>query len=267
MKVITTANQKGGIGKTTTALCLASALIDKGYKTLLIDMDPQCNATDTYAAEVDDVYTVYDLLENAQLSDAEKKKKKDHIAEISEMIQHTESGDIIPSDPLLNDLVTKIQTRPEGMFLLKKSLEDLEEYDFVIIDSNPSVNYLLYNCLVAADYVVIPTSADKYGVSGISRLNETINSIKTYHNPKLEICGILIVKYESRTNLAKQVDEQLSEVCSQIGIHIFERRIRGTVKVRESQAAQVPLLKYAPWCSSAIDYKVFTNELLEQIGM
>lgn len=251
MRIITIANQKGGIGKTTTALCMASILEERGYKTLLIDMDPQCNATDVYGAKTEDEFTVYDLMEEKNTTS------------INEMIQTTDYGSIIPGDRMMSDAITTIQSKPNGMFFLKKGLKDLEGYDIVIIDSNPGMNYLLYNCLVASDEVIIPTSADRFGMIGLSQLKDTIESIQEYQNPNLIIRGILIVKYNNRTNLGKSVGEQLKEICDKMGIHLFKTGIRDTTKIKESQIVQQSILHYAPHCTASRDYQSTVDELID----
>lgn len=253
MKVITIANQKGGIGKTTTATTMAGILTERGYKVLLIDADPQRNTTAVYNAKTEGEATLYDVLAGNPRLD------------INEAIQHTENGDIIASDKLMRDAdIIFLQDSANGIFRLKDSLEDLkEDYDYVIIDTNPTIDRIMYNALVCADEVIIPTSAALFGVMGLSDLVETMAAIKKRINPGLHIAGILVVAYKGNTNFAKSVKEQLDAVAEQIGTKIFETPIRASIKVEESQARMLPLNKYAPYCTSNLDYNDFVDEFLK----
>ena len=149
--VFVVANQKGGIGKSTTATNLAG-IIGKKHKTLLIDADPQGNSTSTYNAQIEDVATLYDVI-----IDSDK-------LPISEAIQHTENGDIVASDPLLVKAEKMLDGELEGFYRLKDALDNLEGYEYIVIDTAPSLNIILYNCLIAADKVIIPVTADSYAM-------------------------------------------------------------------------------------------------------
>ena len=155
-KIISVANQKGGIGKTTTATSIATILSQKGHKTLLIDSDLQCNSTDTYRASFDGVATLYDILLEENPSD------------INEVIQHTEMGDIIAADPLLREADSKLSTKGiSGYKILKNALATLHDYDYVVIDTAPAINMVLRNVLTASNYFIIPMTADRYGYQGL----------------------------------------------------------------------------------------------------
>ena len=159
MKTIIVANQKGGIGKTTTATAVASILNAKGYKTLLIDADQQGNSSDTYRAAIEGSATLFDvLLDEERIS-------------LEEAIQHTESGDIVASDPLLRKADEILNGDPEGLYRFQDALDQLKGYDFVIVDTAPSLNSILYNCLVAADDVLIPRVEWGCGMSNINITN------------------------------------------------------------------------------------------------
>lgn len=253
MKVITITNQKGGIGKTTTATTMAGILSEKGYKVLVIDADPQRNTTAVYNAKWENETTLYDVLAgNPRVS-------------MKEAIQHTENGDIVASDKLMRDAdIVFLQDSANGIFRLQDALEDVkDEYDYVIIDTNPTIDRIMYNALVAADEIIIPTSAALFGVMGLGDLIETIAAVKRRSNPKLKVKGILIVAYKGH-NFNKQVKEQLDSFAESIGTKVFKTPIRVCVKVEESQAAMMPLHKYAPKCTSTADYKAFVDEFLEE---
>lgn len=256
MKILTIANQKGGVAKTTTATAIASILQDKGYKVLLIDADMQGNSTDTYGATIDGVATLYDVI-------LEEEQDK---TPIGEAIQTTQYGDILASDPLLKDADTILQKDLiNGSYRLQDALGELEGYDFVIIDTAPSMNSLLVNSLIASTHLIIPITASRYSLQGLSQLYETIKDVKKRPNPGLKISGLLLTKYTERTLLSREVKESLEEIAESIGTKIFNTTIRASVKTEEAQAVRLPLVKYAPNSTTAKDYKAFVDELLKEI--
>lgn len=244
------ANQKGGIGKTTTATTLAGILGTKG-KTLLIDADPQGNSTNTYQALIEDQATLYDVMVD---SDA---------LPIEEAVQHMPNGDIVASDPLLAKAGKMLDGNVEGLYRLQDALELLEGYDYIVIDTAPSLDVVLYNCLIAADRVIIPVTADAYAMQGLSKLNETIKAVQKRQNPKLEIAGLLLVKYAGRSKLEKNVKEEIQQVADQIGTRLFPTAVRECVKTKEAQMNRKLLIDYAPNCTTMQDYQEFVEELLE----
>ncbi|SFL56219.1 chromosome partitioning protein [Lachnospiraceae bacterium KH1T2] len=249
MKKIVVANQKGGIGKTTTAITLASMLSAEGYKTLLIDTDQQGNSSDTYRAKIEGEPTLYDVM----LDD-------DRIP-IKDAIQHTEIGDIVPSDPLLNKADEIVHSDINGLYRLADSLDELEGYDYVIMDTNPSLNSILFNALVAADEVIIPIKADRYSLQGLSSIQRAIDDVKKRPNRGLKIAGFLLVMYNSRTVLSKSVIEPLQTVAKGMGTKLFETKIRVCQEIGNAQAERQVLTNYAPKCRAAEDYKNFLEEL------
>ena len=252
MKTIIVANQKGGIGKTTTATAVASILNAKGYKTLLIDADQQGNSSDTYRAAIEGNATLFDvLLDEERIS-------------LEEAIQHTESGDIVASDPLLRKADEILNGDPEGLYRFQDSLDELKGYDFVIVDTAPSLNSILYNCLVAADDVLIPVTADRYGLQGLSQLNDTINAIKRRQNRNLKIIGLLLIKYNKRTLLSREVKNSLEEIAESMNTKVFETTIRESTKAKEAQAVRETLIHYDAKSTTAQDYSSFVDELLKE---
>lgn len=250
-KVVCIANQKGGIGKTTTAVSIAPILNSLGKKTLLIDADMQCNSTDVFGASTENTATLYDLIIERSVS-------------AEEAIQHTDYGDIIAADRLLMDAEVELQKDViGGINRIKTAIDPLMSmYDYIIIDTNPTVNRLLFNCLVAADTVVIPVTADRFGLMGLSQIFDTIMSVKNGPNPKLTIAGLLLIKFKKNLNLEKDVRYNLENSASQLNTKVFNTDIRECIKVRESQALQIPLNKYAPKASSTHDYTNFVKELI-----
>lgn len=250
MEIIVVANQKGGIGKTTTATALATTLAKKGYSTLLIDADMQGNSTDTYRAEIEGKATLYDvLLETNRIS-------------INEAIQKTIVGDIVAADPLLRKSDEVLNGDVNGLFRLQDALEELSGYDYVIIDTAPSMNTLLYNCLIASDKVIIPVTADRYGLQGLSQLSQTIQAIKRRQNQNLKIAGLLLVKFNPKTRLSQEVKESLESIAVQMNTKLFKTYIRESTKAKEAQALRKALIDYAPNSTTSLDYIAFTNELI-----
>ncbi|MCM1106210.1 MAG: ParA family protein [Blautia sp.] len=245
------ANQKGGIGKTTTATTLAGILA-KRAKTLLIDADPQGNGTSTYQAGIENVATLYDVM-----VDSER-------LPIDEAIQHMENGDIVASDPLLAKAEKMLDGDVEGLYRLKDAIDALEGYEYIVIDTAPSLNVILYNSLIAADAVIIPVMADAYSLQGMKQLHDTIRAVQRRQNPSLRIAGLLLVKYSGRSNLEKTVLAELGEVAGQMKTRLFDAKIRECVKTREAQEAHRLLVDYAPKCTTMQDYEEFAKELLEE---
>nr|WP_297708783.1 ParA family protein [uncultured Butyrivibrio sp.] len=248
-KIYVVANQKGGIGKSTTATNLAGILGRKA-KTLLIDADPQGNSTSTYEAKIEDVATLYDVI-----IDSDK-------LPISEAIQHTPNGDIVASDPLLVKAEKMLDGDLEGFYRLKDSLDNLEGYEYVVIDTAPSLNIILYNCLIAADKVIIPVTADSYAMQGIQQLYDTIMSVKRRQNRNLSIAGLLLVRYSGRSNLEREIRENIEQIAKQMDTRLFKTVIRECVKTKEAQDAKKLLIDYAPKCNTCLDYLDFAKELL-----
>lgn len=251
MKVYVVANQKGGIGKTTTATALAAILQSMGQRTLLIDADQQGNSTDTYQAEIEGHATLYDVL------------LEDERIPLKDAIQKTEIGDIVASDPLLREGDVKLSSDLDGVYRLSEAIEQLEGYDYVVIDTAPALNHVLYNCLIASDEVIIPVTADRYGLQGLAQLSEAVRKIQKRQNPKLKISGLLLVKYNGRTLLSQEVSQSLDKIAEEMGTKVFASKIRESTKTREAQAMRKSLIEYAEKSTTAEDYKAFVKELLE----
>lgn len=247
--VFVVANQKGGIGKTTTATNLAG-ILSKQAKTLLIDADPQGNSTSTYQAKVEDMATLYDVM-----VDSDK-------LPIDEAIQHMPNGDIVASDPLLAKAEKMLDGDVEGFYRLKDALDMLDGYEYIVIDTAPSLNVILYNCLIAADQVIIPVTADAYAMQGIRQLYDTIMAVKRRQNPALQIAGLLLVKFAGRSNLEKTTREDIEAQANEMGTKLFATAIRECVKTKEAQEKKMLLIDYAPKCNTMVDYMDFVKELL-----
>ena len=242
------ANQKGGIGKTTTATTLAG-ILGREKQTLLIDADPQGNSTSTYQAAVEDQATLYDVMVDS-----------DQVP-LEDAIQHMDNGDIVASDPLLSKAEKLLDGDVEGLYRLKDAIEELEGYDYIVIDTAPSLSVVLYNCLIAADEVIIPVTADAYSLQGLQQLYDTIKAVQKRQNPNLKIAGLLLVRYTGRSNLEKTKLQELQELAHSMGTKLFETKIRECVKTKEAQTVKKLLTVYAPKCTTMQDYEAFTEEL------
>lgn len=249
-KVIAIFNQKGGIGKTTTATAIATGLHLRGYNTLMIDTDPQCSATDTYRAKVIDTATLYDVLCEGDPA--------------HEAIQMTSVGAIIPCDNLLKQAESRIIGTGKE-YRLKKSAESLlPDFDYIIVDTPPGVGVMLANALTFAQYAIIPITADRYGLHGLSQAKETIDEIREYTNSNLDLLGLLLVMHDKRAILSKEVSTNLPEIAKSMNTIVFNTSIRECVSTKKAQNEQESLFVYDPDSTTAEDYKSLLNELAER---
>lgn len=249
-KVISVTNQKGGVGKTTTSLALATGLQDKGFKVLAIDMDPQANLTFSLGGEGDDGPTVYELLRGE--------------VQPRFSIQRTSYVDLIASNIVLSG--AELEFAEEGReYILKKVLRSLHQrYDYIVIDSPPALGFLTINALAASHYMVIPMLADIFSLQGIAQLGDSLLRLRQYCNPQLEIGGILLCRYDNRTVLGKRIFETAEMVAEQIGTQLFRTKIRPSVAIQEAQTNQVSMFEYAPRNTGVRDYMAFVEELLSK---
>lgn len=246
-RIISVANQKGGVGKTTTVTALSSAFTKRGIKNLLIDTDPQCNSTDTYRAKIKNQATIFDLMQRE--------------ATARETIQKTEYGDIIASDPLM-ERADKEFDRTGKEYILQELLEDIKkDYEYILIDTSPSLGIMLINALTASTDIVIPIIPTRYSLQGLSRLRDTILTVKRYTNSDLEILGIVLTMYQANTNLSKEVASTLSDLEKLMDTKMFESKIRMGIKVKEAESQKTPLFYYDDKCSVAEDYYKLSKEI------
>lgn len=251
MKVISIINQKGGVGKSTTAQALASGLNRAGIKTLLVDLDAQGNLS--YAMRATErALTSMEVLTGT--------------ASALEAIYKASSGDIIPSSPNLVGADT-ILTETGREYRLKEALEGvIGVYEAVVIDTPPNLGMLTINALTASTGAIIPTSADPYALQGVGRLYDTIQSVTRYTNGDLSIMGILLTKYSRRTVLSRDIAETLEGIADTMNTKVYESKVREAVAVREAQAVREDLYSYAPKATATEDYEAFIKEVLGQMG-
>jgi chromosome partitioning protein len=248
-KIITITNQKGGVGKTTTAHSLATGLKNKGYKVLAVDMDPQGNLSYGYSVDQDKP-TIYEVLKG-QISSVDA-------------IQHTAGGDILPANILLSGADMEF-THTGREYLLSEALKPLQ-YDYIVVDTPPALNVLTINAFTAANALIIPMGADIFSLQGMAQLNSTIERIKKYVNPSLKVEGILITNHNPRTVLGKDMTDTIKQIADQLQTKVFQTAIRATVSVQEAQTQQVDIYAYAPKGAATVDYNAFIDELLEGSG-
>ena len=256
MKIIVVANQKGGIGKTSTVTSLASALNLLGHKTLVIDADRQCNTTDTYRAEFEGVATMYDVV-------LEDEKNRTSLAEA---IQHTDAGDIVPADKPLAQADKILYGDLNGLYRFKDALEEIKngdfDYEYILIDTPNQNDAMLQSALVAADEVIIPTLSDRYSVQGLADVNQTIYAIKKRLNPNLKVAGILLCKVDKRTNLDKEAKESLIKISELMKTNLFETSISTCQDIPNSQKRRMLIHQYDKNSKAAKDYIDLAKELI-----
>ena len=249
MRTIAIANQKGGCGKTTTAVNVAAALALHGKNILVIDFDPQAHATMGFGINPDKLEkTVYDVFSSAQMS-------------LSDVTVATNiSGlEVAPSNILLSGLEFELAVRYSREYALKRRLEAVEgRYDFCVIDCSPSLSLLTLNALVASNEVIIPVQTQYYALEGLKQLLETIDIVKQRFNPSLRVLGILLTFVESRTNLSRQIQQQMREYFGHL---VFDTVIHRTVRFAEAPSAGVPVLFFSPSCRGSFEYKALAEEI------
>lgn len=253
MTCTTVINQKGGVGKTTVSHALMSGLSKRGFRVLAVDLDPQENLSFTVRADTQEKNTG-----NITSFDIMTKRNSAENA-----VVHTDSGDIIPSSPLLSG-ADAFLTGTGREYILKENLQTISgDYDYIIIDTPPSLSVLTVNALTASDFALIPAQADVYSLQGISQLAETVELVRKYCNRSLKIAGILLTRHNSRTVLSRNISEMLGEQAENLGTRLFDTFIRESVTVKESQISQMSIFDYAPHSSVAGDFDKFIEEFLE----
>jgi len=250
-RIIAVANQKGGVGKTTTCVNLASALADMNYRTLLIDLDPQGNAS--VGCGIDGRALEISALEVLQAE-----------CDIPEAVIRIEKLglDVLPSNSDLTAAEVSLLQVDEREYRLKVAIEKVaHQYAWIIIDCPPSLNMLTLNALTAANSVLIPMQCEYYALEGLASLLETIDQVRGSVNPGLDIEGLLRTMYDSRNNLSGAVSEQLME---HFGERVYRTLIPRNVTVAEAPSYGLPVLRYAPASKGALAYLGLTGELLRR---
>ena len=252
-EIITVANRKGGVGKTTTTLNLACSLRELGKKILVIDLDPQANLTRCFdVGNSENIKTVGHLL-TAELEE-ESYSVEEYILSYDEM-------DIIPSSIFLSAVETQMRSETGSERILSEIINQIREhYDYILIDTSPSLNILNINALCASDSVLITADTGVFAVVGIGELLKTVQKIKKRVNPKLKVQGILLTMCDNRTNLSKLLTQQVEEMY-QGKIAVFKTKIPKTVKVGEAIYSGQSIKKYAKGSSVDIAYDNLAKEI------
>ena len=248
-KVISVANQKGGVGKTTTTINLSTMLAKKGKKVLLIDADPQGNATSGVGAEKDVEFSTYDIL--ATDAGMEQALEKTMIKNLL----------VCPSDINLAGAEVDLVSMMSREQRLKEKLEDIKDsFDYILIDCPPSLGLITLNAFTASDSVLIPVQCEYYALEGLGQLINTINLVKKHLNKNLEVEGALLTMYDARTNLSNQV---VKEVKKYFGEKVYKTVIPRNVRLSEAPSYGMPITEYDPRSKGAKSYEKFTKEFLK----
>jgi chromosome partitioning protein len=246
-KIYAFANQKGGVGKTTTAINLAACLAEAGERALVVDLDPQANATSGLGMRANGTSS-YDLLDGAPLADLVKPTAFHNLF-------------LVPSKPELAGAAVELSRRDDGDRYLAQALEHVDDFDFVLLDCPPSLGPLTVNALAAADRVIVPVQAEYYALEGLAQLVQSINLIKTRLNPRLEIAGVLLTMADGRTRLSAEVE---AEVRRHFGELVFAAVVPRSVRVAEAPSHGLPVTHYDRRSRGAEAYWKVAMELVER---
>lgn len=250
MPIVGVINQKGGVGKTTTAINLAAALAET-RRVLLVDMDPQANASSGVGVRGAE-RTIYDVL----------------VGELSarRAITDTEISNlkVLPASVELSGAAVELDASADSMRLLAKALIGVRpNFDFIVLDAPPSIGALTLNALVAADHLVIPLQTEYYALEGIAGMMDTIERLRGSLNPNLNVLGILLTMYDSRTRLSQEVEENVRSHFSQL---VFEAVIPRNVRLAEAPSYGQPIYAYAPTSSGAQAYRQLSEEVILRVS-
>lgn len=247
-KVIAVANQKGGVGKTTTCVNLCAAITKRGRRVLLVDCDPQGNSTSGMGVSKDAMPNIYDVLVRGENA--------------ADCVTETDYGFVLPSNKELSGATIELVKAEDREYVLKNALLPIKSaYDYIFIDCPPSLEILTVNALAAADSVLIPVQCEYYALEGIADLMTTIKLTKRRVNPLLEVQGIVLTMYDSRTNFSEQV---AAEVEKYFGNSVYKTRIPRNIRTAEAPSHGVPVIRYDRLSRGSRAYLHLASEFLKR---